>query len=374
MLLTYSQLTQIVATYIADNKIAVDSPFQPTVDNIAGLVDKISKTFMLDGLYADKLAFMDGEDLPLGKTIEEYYEDLVAPTDYDSEGTNALAPNNPTYRKPSYSYTLGEKTFPTSERYNNLERACNSEAEYTDMVSKITKKLWDSFTAFKYSCKRNILADLASKAITEQTASTVYNNATEYEVNTCLKESGDSEVRGIVVKKITSAVYATVNTWALAVSGGYIVPLNLVTSLAVPTDEATGEAFITDVKKDVEIASDLSEGHSLNGNALGVAEAGYVLIVKQGVMPDIDTKVMAGAFHMEKVAMPAEVVVIKDFGNDTNGVFAMLVDRRIARFHNGYRAVRNQINAKGDFMNYFLHTENTAFVSKNTFVKVYKSA
>lgn len=372
MLVTYKQLTAIVANYVATNKIAQDSPFVPSVDNIAGLVDKISKIVMLDGKYEDKLALLDGEDLPLGKTIEEYYQDISAPLDYDATGANALSPHLPTFRPACYSYTLGRKKFVTTEKYNDLERACNTEGEFETMVGTITKKLWDSFAVYKYQIKRELLGKYAGAAITEQNTVTIYAVSTAYDVNTILKSAANSDVRGIVVKAITSTSYATTNTWAANVSAGYIVELDLVKDMAIPTDEATGESFIEQLKKDIELASDISEGHSLNGNALGVSEAGLVLFVKQGVMPVIDTKVLAGAFHTDKVAIPSEVIVVKDFGSDSNGVYAVLMDRRGCRVHNDYRAIRTQLNADGDFMNYFLHTENTAFWSKNTFIKVYK--
>jgi len=371
MSLSYKQLATIVASYVATNKIAQDAPFKPTVDNIAGLVDKISKTVTLDGIYEDKLPFMDGEDLPLGKTIEEFFEDLVTPTDFDSTGADTLAPSDPTYRPACYSYTLGRKKFKTTQRYDNLERACLNEQDYALMVTKITKKLWDSFFAFKYNAKRELLSNYANAAIAESTTTTVFSANSAYTVNTILKATSTATVTAIVVKAIPASSGVT---YAARVADGFIVELDLVSTLAMPADTATGEAFIKQVKKDVEIANDLSEGHSLNGNALGVAEAGCVLFIKQGIMPSVDVDVLAGAFHQDNVALPAPIHIIKDFGTNANGVYAMLIDFRGARLHNGYRAVRTQENGDGDFLNYVLHTENTAFYSKNTFIKVYKAS
>ena len=46
-----------------------------STNNFIGLVDKIGKQVQLNGLYNDKLPELNGDELPLGKTIEEYFID-----------------------------------------------------------------------------------------------------------------------------------------------------------------------------------------------------------------------------------------------------------------------------------------------------------
>ena len=82
--------TQAVA-YVAAAKQA--GAFSATTNNLIGLVDKIGKIVMLDGTFTDKLPEFDGENLPLGKTIEEYFIDLIAPSTYDATGANNDAPS-----------------------------------------------------------------------------------------------------------------------------------------------------------------------------------------------------------------------------------------------------------------------------------------
>ena len=368
--MTFEQLKEIVAYYVQSNMIA-NGTFTATKDNVAGLLDKVGKMIFIDGDYTDKLPELNGDDLPLGKSIEEWFEDLAPIFDYDATGANALAPTDPTYRPVSYSYSLGKKVFKTTRRYNDLQRACNTEGDFEALVIQITKRLYDSAAQFFYDAKRELLGKFAGAAIAEQSASVVYAKSKEYAVNTILKSSSSSETRGIVVKAIAST-----NTleWAGAVKAGYIVELNMVETIAIPTDTTTGEAFIKAVKGAVEKANDTSEGYSLNGASNGAVEGSLKLYIKQGIMPTIDVDVIAGAFHEEKVAIPAELKVIKDFGTADDKIFAILVDSRGVKLHNDYRAVRDQENAAGDFINYFYHTENTAFYSRNTFIKVFKSA
>lgn len=368
MKLSFAQLKSIVATYVAENKISVDS-FEVTRNNTALLVDKIAKIFTLDTSFTDKLAVFEGEELSFGKTIEEWQEDLMLPEDYSASGEGALSPHDPTYRPAFYSYSLGKKTIPTTIRNNDIERAVHFVEQFNELIAMKSKRLYDSVAVWRYECKREILAKLIAMCDEVKTDAESYSSASAYAVGDYIK-SGSPAAYGVVVKPITAGASET-NTWAKCLSGGYVILLNLVEEVAEVEDTASGEAFIKAVKKDVEISQDISEGHSLNGNTLGASE-GLILLVKQGVMPVLDVDVIAGAFHEQKVAVPAEVKVIKDFGSDNTGVFAMLIDKRGVRMHNTYKAVRENFNGSGDFLNLFYHSEDTAFISRNTFVKVYR--
>lgn len=373
--LSIAQLTSVVHNYVASNKIAVDS-FSETRDNSVGLLDTLGKIYTLWQNYGDKLVLFDGEDLSFGKTIEEWAQDLILPENFDASGATTLAPHESTYRPVSFSYTLGKKTIPQTIRNNDIEKAVHNIGQFEDIIAGKTKALYDSETMFRYAIKREALGVLMARCDYQMDAT----NADVTLANTSASISGAHDVNElfaitgsgmyILVKPIASGAGLT---GATAISGGYLIKLDLVTEIAQPSSDVTGEAFIEQVLKDVEVASDYSEGHSLNGNTLGGnPEAGLVLVVKQGVMPSLKVQTLAGAFNKEELAMPAEIVVIPSFGDADADLWAVLCDRRIMRCHNTYRAVRENMNGQGDFLNMFYHSENTVHVSRNCFVKVYK--
>lgn len=286
-------------------------------DNLYKALDKIGLMITLSGRFEDKLPELDGTDLPLGKTIEEYFLDLTIAEDVDFEnaGENALKPYLPSVEDVSYSYTLGRKVIPTTVPYNNIERAAVNAEVAGNMIADVSAKLAASYKIYTYACKKQLLGNMAAKADT----------------------AGLSEVVGAI------------------------------------TDTATGESFIKKVKSDIESAMFTHQGGL--GNALigGAWSDDLVLYVKKGVMPVIEVDVEAGAFNGTKVALPVQIKVVDDFGDQEN-VTAMLVDTRGVKLHRGYHAVRTQENAYGDFTNIFDHSEHTGFISKHTFVKVYKNA
>lgn len=370
--LSLPELKAYVASVVTTAKISNGS-FVETRDNVVGLIDKIGKIVTIDSIFAiDKLAEFDGEYLSFGKTIEEWQQDLIMPVAYDSDGAGALAPHDPTYRPVFYSYTLGRKVIKTTLRNNDIERAVHFEEQFVSIVAMQTKRLQDSMASYRYQVKREMLGKFAGLAIGLQshTGGTAFASiTTSTAVGTNVYVSGSPDKSGVLVKAWPSA--SAPANWAAAVAGGYIVEYDLVTSIAIPVDTNTGEAFIEQVKKDIEAASDLSEGHSLNGNTLGAIE-GLVLLFKQGVQPALEVKTYAGAFNRGDLATPAEVKVIKDFGNASSDIYAILMDRRAMRLHNTYRATRENMNGDGDFLNLFDHTEDTAWISRNCFIKVYK--
>ena len=368
--LSYQELKAVVSGMITKAKVSNPS-FVETRDNVVGLLDKVGAIITLDTDYQqDKLYMFDGFFMSFGKTIEEYQQDLILPTDYDSTGAGALSPSDPTYRPVDYSYTLGRKKIKTTIRNDNIERAVHFEAQLVDIVAMQFKRLEDSMAVYRYEMKREIIAKLIALCEEPYATTKTFAVSTAYNVGEYVRDkaTGEGIQYAIVVKPIASS---NAHTFAQAVEAGELIVLSLIQELAIPTDTETGEAFIEQVKKDLEIASDLSEGHSLNGNSLG-AVANLKLIVKQGVIPALEVQTMAGAFHSEDLAIPADIVVVKDFGSASSDYYAVLIDERGFRLHNTYNATRSQENADGDFLNVFRHTEDTAHVSRNTFVKVFK--
>lgn len=368
--LSYAELKSYVSSVVTASKLS-NSSFSVTRDNIVGLVDKIGKIVTLDTAFAiDKLAEFDGEYLSFGKTIEEWQQDLIMPQNYDSTGANALTPHEPTYRPNFYSYTLGRKVIKTTLRNNDIERAVHFVEQFVEITSMQVKRLSDSMSAYRYQVKREMIAKfigLVQGAMVSTNATFV--TATAYTEGTYLKKGSTPEVYGIVVKAIPSS--PAIADWATAVSGGYIIELSMISELAKPVDTSSGEAFIEDVRAVVEKANDLSEGNSLNGNSLGAVE-GLTLFIRQGILPNLDVNTLAGAFHLDKVALPAKVIVLKDFGSASADVYAVLIDSRGMRLHRTYSATRENFNGDGDFLNLFEHTEDTAWISRNAFVHIWE--
>ena len=321
--MTIAALQSAMATYVAAAKQA--GVWNKTNDNLIGLIDKIGKTIQINGVYTDKLAELEGDELPLGKTIEEYFIDLTMPETYSditTEGAKDDQPALPAVEDVCYNYTLGRQKVKTTVPFDNLERAFNTSEGAAAAITDISAKLQNSVDMTKYQMKKQLLGNVASKAL--------------------------------AVKASVPDVYK---------------------AMPVPVDTETSEAFITAIKQAAEDASFAHQGGL--GNRLIGAAPELKLYVKKGVMPIVEVEALAGAFNSDKLALPASVTVVDDFGTitgETSGkkVYAILIDPRGVKLHEGYNASRYKENADGDFVNYVRHFEETGFISKSTFVRVFE--
>ena len=368
--LSLAELKTAVASYVSSSSIA-NTTFSATRNNIVGLLDKIGKIVQLDTSFFDKLPELDGEYLSYGKTVEEYFQDLILAVDYnqDNDGSRALKFYSPTYRPVAYSYSLGKKIIATSIPNNNIERAVHNEEQFIDIVATQEKRLSDSKAVWKYQVKREMLGKLIDKVATAYSGATAYvQNTTVCAEGTYYKATIDGVVHtAVCVLNQTGAVN---KSFAEMCEAGILIELHMIQEVPVPEDTSTGEAFIKAVKEAVEKAQDVSEGYSLNGNTIG-AEMGLKLYFIQGVRPVLDVDTMAGAFRPEYLNVDVEEKTIKDFGSTTSKAYALLMDPRGARLHIDYEAVRENFNGFGDFLNLFSHIESTAFISRNCFVKIF---
>ena len=368
---TYVEVQNYVDSLVTLTKIS-NTTFTATKNNIVDLLDTIGKIFTIDAcVVVDKLAKFDGEYLSFGKTIEEWQADLKMPQSYAgiANPEDCLKPYYNTFRPVAYSYTLGRQYIPQTFPNNDIERAVHNEGEFGAVVAMLAKRLDDSIVNYRYAVKREMVAKLIELAEYESdpTNATLFIASTAYAtVNTLLKNA--SNVVGILVKAYgaNDAV-----DWDGAVAGGWIIPLDLIEELDIPVDATTGEAFIESLKKATEIASDISEGHSFNGNSLS-GNTGLTLLVKQGVMPSLDVNTLAGAFHLDKLDAGVEIISLPNFGSANSDYYAVLLDNRGMRLHNTYNATRENFNGLMDHLNVFRHTEDTAWISRNTFVRVWK--
>lgn len=317
--MTISGLQSAMASYVAAASQA--AAWSASTGNFVGLLDKIGKQVTIDGGFNDKLPELEGDELPLGKTVEEYFIDLTLPTAYTSaatDGADDLVPALPTVESVAYCYSLGRQYVKTTLPYDNFERGMISPEASANLGAKIIERLQNSYDLTKFAMKKQLLGNAIDKAVTA----------------------------------------------------------GAVATLAVPVDTQTGEAAIKQVKKDIESAQFAHMGDCLAGsNCLIGASPELVLYVKKGVMPSLEVDTFAGAFNREDLAIPCRIKVVDDFGSLTNStVWALLVDPRGIKLHNGYNAVRSKENGQGDFINFYRHFEETGFISKYVFIKAYKPA
>ena len=311
--MTIEGLKTFVKTYVDKTKQA--GAWVSSTDNLLKLQDKIGKQITLDGSFQDKLPELTGDELPLGKTIEEWFIDLTMVSDFDPTGADNDKPAYPTVEDVAYSYTLGRKKIKTSVPYDNVERAALTAEGAAEMTGKIMERIQNSESLYEYNLKKQLLGNMVDKAVTA--------NATEV--------------------------------------------------VALPDTTENAEKAIIAIKSAVEDASFAHEGDSLTPGALIGASPELVLYVKKGFMPQVEVNAFAGAFNKADLAIPATIKVVDDIPCTDTKVWGVLIDPRGVKLHTGYKAMRSHENADGDFCNYVKHLEYSGYLSRYCFVRVFKT-
>lgn len=369
--MTLGDLRTLVAAYVAEAKQA--GSWTSNKDAITGLVEKCVAEINLDTYgFEDKLGELGGEIVQ--GFIEEYFAGLVPAGNRGTDGTDELSPARPTFDEPAYSYPLLNSDgnvgirFKTTVDDNFFERYIKSGND-AELVNYIIKKLYDSFYAYRFDAKRQLIGNFINKAIDANAGETYTTNST---IIKCGHIYVQSSKYYISKKNFTAAVNKTLAT--LKTDGDVVeITPELVKVIAKPVDTSTAEAFIKQVKEDVErLTIGPSEGTSLSGSTIGAVNTDLVLYVKPGIQSVLDVDALAGAFHVDKLAIPAQVKALPDFGTiDDDDVYAVLLDIRGAKLFDNYvKANATPVNGSL-YTNYFLHYNATAFISKHTAVRVY---
>ena len=129
------------------------------------------------------------------------------------------------------------------------------------------------------------------------------------------------------------------------------------------TDEATGKAFVRAVKN-------ASSGMTYPGTAFNAyskvtggvpspvttwtPKENQLLIIRSDILNFMDVEVLASAFNMEKAQFIARTIEVDNFGQ-MDGVTAMLLDDAALQVWDDKDELRDWVNPKGLYTNYFWH-------------------
>ena len=312
---TITALETAAKNYVDATK-QLQGTFTPTVDDFTKTVCKIGEMKTLYLPHIDKLPEMNGDNLPFGETIEEFMvNDFLPETFAYVDGAPKKNAKRATFAEAVYSYALPEQLWELGVPRSQFQRVSLGQRSFTDLVSSTLMTLDSSANAWNYAAKRRLLGNAAKAA----------------------------------------------------------VAAGLVSTKAKPDNTADGEQFIKEVKKCVEIASDMNDSNLAKHTA--AAAPSLTLYIKQGVIPSLEVDTMAGAFNKAELAIPAKVKTVLDFGEisgEDAGVYAILVDDRAIKLHDDVLMVSSDYDGRMNQDNFYRHQKQTGFISKYGYIHVFK--
>lgn len=319
-----------VASFAKDYAVASKSgstTFTLSTNELCGAVDKIGEMVTIRGSFDDDLAFLDGDALPLGRTVEEYFRAIAKASLYqgaDTEGAKITVPEFIPYEKCAYSYQLDRVKFKSSTQGDELQQACINADAFANLVAGEQQEISDQKSLYKFNIKKAALANVISKAQAAANSDTL-------------------------VERIEH-------------------PDNMTAEQA--------EKFITDLKTLAKKFRYPNEGNNL-GNCLIGALKGIKprLIVKVGILDRLDQLAKAGAFHDEyfDLTQRYDIDEVDDFGSQDDAL-VLVIDPRTVKIKPYLDRTYSDVNADGDFLSVVNHYGVTIFTSLYTALHVYLSA
>lgn len=323
---TLATVTAFAKAY-ADATKSGNTTFTLTKNQLVGAVDKIGEMVTIKGSYDDDLLWMDGSNLATGRIVEEYFRAIAKASLYegaDKEGPKVNVPEFIPYEKCAYSYPLERVKFKSSTQGDALASACINEAAFADLVAGESQEISDQKSIYKFNIKKAALANVIAKA-----------------------RAATNKANLVETIKDPSAMTA---------------------------DEA--ESFITNLKIYAKKVKFANEGNNL-GNCLigGMKDVKPRLVVKVGVLDNLDKLAKAGAFHDEyfDLTQRYDIDEVDDFGSDTKAI-AMVVDPRSIKIKPYVDRTYSYVNGDGDFMSTVNHFGVTIYTSLYTAVHVFTLA
>ena len=320
---TLSTVAAFAKAYVDATK-SGNTTFNLTKNQLVGAVDKIGEMVTIKGSYDDDLMWMDGSNLATGRIVEEYFRAIAKASLYegaDKEGPKVNVPEFIPYEKCAYSYPLDRVKFKSSTQGDALASACIDEAAFADLVAGETQEISDQKSIYKFNIKKAALANVIAKA-----------------------RAATNKANLVETIKDPSAMTA---------------------------DEA--ETFITNLKIYAKKVKFANEGNNL-GNCLigGMKDVKPRLVVKVGVLDNLDKLAKAGAFHDEyfDLTQRYDIDEVDDFGTDTKAI-AMVVDPRSIKIKPYVDRTYSYVNGDGDFMSTVNHFGVNIYTSLYTAVHVF---
>ena len=323
---TFATVAAFAKAY-ADATKSGNTTFTLTKNELCGAVDKIGEMVTIRGSYDDKLSFLDGSEMMLGRTIEEFHRALAQASLYegaDKEGPKVNVPEFIPYEKCAYSYPLERVKFKSSHQGDALAEACIDESAFAALVAGESQEISDQKSFYKFNIKKAALANVIGKA-----------------------------------RAATNAA-------------------KLVTTVKDPSQMTADEAetLITNLLVYAKSIEFPTEGNNL-GNCLigGLTGIKPRLVAKLGVLEALDRLAKAGSFHDEYFDLTTryDIEEVDDFSSDTKALI-LVVDPRMVIVKPYLDRTYSYVNGDGDFMTTVNHFGVTIFNSLYTAVHVWTLA
>lgn len=273
------------------------------------VVEKIGRQEYSSKAYLNPLARFKKGFISNANEIEEIYVARVQGTTQDFDGTDTLKRVKPTIKTQYHKQNYG-KCYTATVTDEQVRRGFTTEGGVRKIADEILAQLQTGYEYDEYIAMRNNFCDL---------------------------------IEDTPCKRTITAI----------------------------TNQTTAKDFVKKVKKDIaKMQFRTTEFATVERNC---KPSDLVLVLRTGLLAEIDVELLATAFNVDRTQLDAMVVEVDDFP-DNPTVQAMLIEQNALMVFDTLYNIEPQRNAKGMFTNHHLNVEKIISTSNMYNVAVYQTA
>ena len=300
----------LVPVATADNLQAVGNPIlqYSSVRNefLELLVNKIARPIERARRYKNPLALFKREGSPLTSDEEEIGVNPAEAESFNATSTDLLAQHIPDV-KVAYHRMNRQEKYPQTVQFAVMRSGFTSWGGFDNMVDMIVESLYNGNYIDEFKYTKQIIA------------STAITGAMAYKV------------------------------------------------LSLPEDETTAKAFVKSAKSVFNGFTFASTQYN-NWNRLGGSGNAYqswskpdeiCLIMRSDISAEVDVEVLARAFNLDYAKFLGKVLLVDDFGEGADDIFAIMCDRKFPVIIDKLNIIEDFRNGSNLSTNYWLHVWQT---------------
>ena len=278
---------------------------------ITSIVEKIAFTKIKGLEFKNPLKNLKGENVPLGKFLEEIYINPAEGTTFKTDGNLLLQTVSPDGKTCYYSRNR-EQSYKVSFDESKILGAFNSELSFTEFFNTIVQSLYAGDEIDEY--------ELMKKAVTESV-----------EIGAVTMIDCDINKPKDIAKSIKNL--SKFFTFPSSLYAGY----NKVNSEKISNGE-----------KEVVTRVDTNN---------------QVLLIRADIETEIDFEYLASLFNIDKAKLVDMTILIDSFPSETHDIYAILCDKAAIRCHDQIFKMTDFYNSSNLTYTFWLHHTQFIYVS-----------
>ena len=303
-----SEIGRVLSTYSAQYNTFVDT-----------LLHKIGKSFVETALFTNKLAAFKSGKLLTMQDVEDIFVESFREAEgpYDSEGGMGAAGINPFKRRTYQDVKVMYYRMNRQDKYvitlykDDVIRAFRSESTLDTFIAAQFNSLYTGAEWDEYTHMKQLLAE-AIKAGDFKT----------YQVSEIKDSDSDTTI------------------------------------------QRNCKRFIRTVKKAINDVQYPSTEFNPAGVKTATSKSNLVLFINKDINPHLDVDLYSTIFGPDYAQLGIKIVELDNFGSDTTGTYALLVDKDWFKVYDNKNEMESLRNPEGLYTNYWLHIWQTLAYSK----------